>query len=171
LVVADASVLIAFAKMRRMALLRSLYDAVLIGPVVKVETVDRGKAVAARGVEEILRGLDEQWIQLVRLTERERRLMHRILRTTGLDEGETEALALASSRGLTLLVDDKEARAMAAAMQLRFLGSAGALLEAYGKEQLTLGDLEEAVGDLTRVMWLSPTVATEILRRAREARK
>ena len=40
MIVADASVLIALAKMRRLDLLRGVYGDVLIGPVVKAETVD-----------------------------------------------------------------------------------------------------------------------------------
>jgi hypothetical protein len=44
------------------------------------------------------------------------------------------------------------------------------LLEALAQGHLTLETLEEAVRDLTRVIWLSPAVVTEVLRRARELR-
>ncbi len=43
MIVADASVLIALAKMRRLDLLREVYGDVLIGPVVKAETLDARK--------------------------------------------------------------------------------------------------------------------------------
>jgi predicted nucleic acid-binding protein len=42
MIIADASVLIALAKMRRLALLKLVYGDALIGPQVKAETVDTG---------------------------------------------------------------------------------------------------------------------------------
>jgi hypothetical protein len=45
MIIADASVLIALAKMRRLDLLRSVHHEILIGPQVKVETVDAGKGI------------------------------------------------------------------------------------------------------------------------------
>jgi len=171
MVVADASVLIAFARIRRLELLRLLYGTVLMGPVVKTETVDQGRAAAAPGAEELQRALDEGWLRVVRLSAKERRFMEGLLRSTRLDEGEGEALALAHARDLLVLVDDKEARAVAAAMRLSYLGSAGALLEGLGQGHLDLEALEEALRDLTRVIWLSPSVVTEIMRRAREFRR
>jgi hypothetical protein len=33
---------------------------------------------------------------------------------------------------------------------------------------LSLGEFEDAIGDLTRVLWLSPTVVAAILKVARE---
>jgi predicted nucleic acid-binding protein len=170
MVVADASVLIAFAKLRRLELLRLLYGEVLMGAVVKMETLDQGRAVAAPGVEELQRALEEGWLRVVRLSARERRFMQSLLRSTRLDEGEAEALAVAHSREWLVVVDDKEARAVAGAMRLSYLGSAGVLLEALAQGHLTLETLEEAVRDLTRVIWLSPAVVTEVLRRARELR-
>lgn len=169
-IVADASVLIALAKMGRLELLRQLYGRVTMGPVVKEEVLDQGKAISAPGVEHIEKGLQEGWIESVRMTAREKRLMRRVLRTTRLDLGEAESLAVAHSRKLMLIVDDREARALAAALNLEFLGTAGALLEAFLKGRLTFEQLEDVVQELSRVMWLSPSVVTEILKRAREAR-
>ena len=171
LIVADASVLIALAKMQRLRLLQELYGQVILGPVVKAEVLDRGKAVAAPGVELVENAVAEGWIQIVRSTPKEKRLAQRILRTTRLDEGESESLAMAHSRKLILIVDDKAARAMAATMNLEFLGTAAVLLAGFLKQCLTLEELEEAVEELSRVIWLSPAVVAEILKRARQARK
>ncbi len=170
-IVSDASALIALAKMGRLELLRALYGQVIIGTVVKEEVFDQGKAISAPGVEHVEKGLEERWIRLAPLTAREKKLMRRILKTTRLDLGEAESLAVAHSRKLMLIVDDREARALAAAMHLEFLGTAGVLLEAFLKGRLTLEELEDAVQELSGVIWLSPTVVTEILKRAREAGK
>lgn len=169
MVVADASVLIVLAKTEKLEVLKEVYGQVVIGPIVKREVLEQGKAIAAPGVERIEKAVEDGWIGLVRLTAKEESLMRRIVRTSRLHEGEAESLAMASSRSLMVIVDDKEARAVAATMRLEFLGTAGVLLEALLRGVLTLEELEEAVKDLSRVMWLSPSVVTEILKRARKA--
>jgi predicted nucleic acid-binding protein len=64
MIIADASVLIALAKMRMLDLFNSVYGHVLIGPQVKAETVDAGKGISAPGVERIEEALDDGWLQL-----------------------------------------------------------------------------------------------------------
>ena len=171
MIVVGASPLIALGKMRRLEILRELYGDVLMGPTVKEEVVDKGKIIGAQGVELIEKALDEGWIQVVRLSARERKTAQRIMKATRLDAGETESLALAQSRKKMVIVDDREARAMAAAMGLELIGTAGVLLEGFLKGHLTMEQLEDAVRELSRTIWLSPAVVAEILKRAREARK
>ena len=171
MIVVDASVLIVLAKTGRLEILKEVYGQVVVGPVVKREVVEQGKAISAPGVEWIENAVEEGWISLVRLRAEEEKLMRRIVRTSHLDAGEAESLALANSRGLPVIVDDKEARALAAAMRLEFLGTAGVLLEAFLQGVLKLGELEEAVKELSNIMWLSPAVVSEILKRAREAKR
>jgi predicted nucleic acid-binding protein len=170
-IVADASVLIALAKMRRLGLLRDVYGETFLGPVVKGEVVDQGREVGAPGVEQVEKALEAGWLRLVRLTVKEQRIMRSILRATRLDEGEAESLALAQSRNLPLVVDEKEGRGMAATLGIAHLGTAGVLLEAFLKGRLSFEELEDTVQELSRVMWLSPAVVVEILTRAREARR
>ena len=52
--VADATPLIALARIHRLELLHELYDHVLIGSVVKAETIDAGRSLRALGVEQIV---------------------------------------------------------------------------------------------------------------------
>ena len=77
----------------------------------------------------------------------------------------------ASVRGLRLIVDDKEARSVAAAAGAEHLGTAGALSEAYLRQCLDLGTLGATLRDLSQVLWLSPAVVAEVLRLAREAKR
>ena len=79
MIIADASVLIALAKMRRLDLLRSVHHGLLIGPQVKAETVDAGKRIFAPGVEHIEKALDDGWLQVARLSSRERSTAHSII--------------------------------------------------------------------------------------------
>lgn len=59
---------------------------------------------------------------------------------------------------------------MAAAAGIEHIGAVGALLEAYFRGHLDLEELEVTVQDITRILWLSPSVVAEVLRIAREAK-
>jgi len=167
----DASVLIVLAKLRRMQLLRAVYGTVLLGPVVHHEVVIEGQRLHASGIEQVEQALDTSWLQLVRPTTAEQKLTVRLSRTTRLDDGEAEALALAARRKLWLIVDDKEARHVAEALGVSYIGTAGVLLEAYLRHHLNMAELEDTMEDLTKVLWLSPSVVAAILKKARGAER
>lgn len=163
--------LIALAKIRRFGVVQGVYRDALIGPVVHAEAVGAGKHIGAPGVERIEHALDEGWLRVARPTPAERRLTARVLRTSRLHGGEAEALAIAVQRRLPVVIDDKEARSVAGALGLDYMGTAGVLLEAFLLRHLTLSELEDAVVALARVMWLSPGVVATILRIAREEKR
>jgi hypothetical protein len=165
-VAADASVLILLAKIRRLHLLKDLCGRVMIGPVVKAEVVDRGKAINARGVDLIEQAMTGNWLRLVRAPAPAR--AGRLLASSRLGAGEVEAISLADRRRLPLIADDKDARQVAEALGLTYLGTAGVLLAAYRARFLTLGEFETAVQDLAGVCWIAPEVIATILRLARE---
>jgi predicted nucleic acid-binding protein len=169
MIIADASVLIALAKMRRLDLLNSVYGHVLIGPQVKAETVDAGKRISAPGVERIEKALDDGWLQVAQLSSKEKSTAHSIVSKGGLDAGEAESLALASSRRLMVILDDRAARSFAEVMGVTFLGTAGVLFHAFVKKHLTPAELEDAVEALSQTIWLAPSVVADVLKKAREA--
>lgn len=171
MILADASPLIVLAKLRRLELLYELYGEVLIGPVVKAETIDAGHAIRARGVEQLENALERGWLQVACPTAGERSFMEGLVRRSRLDQGEAEAIAFASTRDLRLIVDDKEARSVAAAAGVTIVGTAGVLLEACLGAHLDRTELEVVLQDLVQVLWISPAVVAEILRLAREARQ
>ena len=171
MIVADASPLIVLAKLQHLGLLNDLYGEVLIGPVVKAETIDAGQVVRAQGVEQLEVALEAGWLQTVHLTAQEHGLMQRLTRRSRLDQGEAESIALASVRDLRLIVDDKEARNVAAVAGVEHVGTAGALLEAHLRQCLGLGELEATLRDLSQILWISPAVVAEVLRLAREANR
>ena len=169
MIVADATVLIALAKTGRLALLRELYGEVAVGSRVKKEVVEGGRAVHAPEVGLIEAAFEAGWMIEVIPTAAERRQSRRILKGSRVHEGEAEAIALASSRDAIVVLDDKEARFVAEAAGVRYMGTAGVLLEALFSGKLDFRGLEAAISDLSRVIWLSPDVVAEILRRGREA--
>ncbi|MBI4279163.1 MAG: hypothetical protein HY660_11970 [Armatimonadetes bacterium] len=156
MIVADASPLIALAKIGNLGLLRDLYSDVAIAPSVKREVVNQGRLIRAPEVVQVESALAERWVRELQLTAKEKRRVGRLVRTTGLGTDEAEFLALASARHLIVLLDDKEARAVAEAMRVHYLGTAGVLLAAFVRGYLDHTGLEEAVRDLARVLWLSP---------------
>lgn len=170
MVVADASPLIVLAWIRRLVL-TAVYGEVLIGPIVKTEAIDSGRSVQAEGVEQLEAAVDEGWLCIDGLTPEEEALKERMDRRSRLDRGESESLALATVRGLRLIVDDKEARHVAEAAGVEHLGTMGALLEAYMRGYLDLPDLETTIRDASRTLWISPSVVLEVLRLAREAKE
>ena len=170
-VISDASVLIALAKMRRLEILRQTYSTVLIGPIVKNEVVDAGKRIAASGSEIVEDAIKQEWIQVVQPTAKERRLTKKLGNNAHLDLGEAEAIALASYRKHLLLVDDKEGRAVATMLDVVHIGTAGVLLETYFKGMMDFAQLENDLQTLTEVIWLSPEVVLAILKKARETKQ
>lgn len=168
MIIADASVLIALAKMRRLDLLKAVYGDVLMGPQVKAETVDAGKRISAPGVERIEKALDDGWLQVARLSSKEKSTAQSIVSKGGLDAGEAESIALASSRKLIVILDDRAARSFAEVIGVTFLGTAGLLFQAFVTKHLTLAELEDAVEVLSQTIWLAPAVVADVLKRARE---
>ena len=96
-------------------------------------------------------------------------MMQNLIARSRLDRGEAESIALAQARDLRLIVDDKEARAVAALRGVAHVGTVGVLLEAYLRRCLDTGELEATLRDLSQILWLSPAVVAEVLRLAREA--
>ncbi|MBI4296764.1 MAG: hypothetical protein HY667_06575 [Chloroflexi bacterium] len=171
MIVADASVLIVLSKIGRLRLLKALYGSSIIGPIVKTEVVDQGIAINAPGVRQVQIGLKEKWLREVKPIAREQSLLKRLLENARLDAGEAESLALANARKLMAAVDDKEARLTAGVLGLEYLGTAGILLAAFEGGLIDYDELEKAVRDLGKVMWLSADVVAEIFRTARGVKK
>ena len=170
MIIADASVLIVLSKIERLRFIEQMHTRIMISPDVRNEVVDGGKTIGAPDVAYVEAGIAEQWIVVTDLTVEENRLAARLTDTTRLHLGEAESLAVASSRDLTLLVDDKEARTMARAMNLQLKGTVGLVLDAYADGHMNYDEFEDAVRELSAVMWLSPDVIVNILTRIDEVR-
>lgn len=169
-IVVDSSVLIAFAKLRRVELLKLVYRDMLLPPAVHREVVTEGRKLHAHGVEQVERALDGGWLKLARLTPVELKATLHLLRSTRLHEGEAQVLAIGERRKLPVIIDDKEARSVAQTLGVSFVGTAGVLLEGFLRRHLSMTELEDTVTELTEILWLSPGVVAAILKAAREAR-
>jgi len=117
------------------------------------------------------KALDDGWLQVARLSLKEKNTTHSIVSKGGLDAGEAESIALASSRKLMVIIDDRAARSFAEIMGVAFLGTAGMLFHGFVRKHLTLVELEDAVEELSKTIWLAPAVVAEVLKKAREAER
>lgn len=85
--------------------------------------------------------------------------------------GEAGALVLAREKRMMAIIDDKEARAIAKSWNLNHTSTVMVLYEAFVKRLISYDELVEDLAKLARVMWISPNVITEVIRRAKKVMK
>ena len=118
--------------MDRFKLLHDFYDTVLIPPAVWREVVEEAEGrPGAREVDEAVR---QGWFEVVPVNDD---ALVRLLRRD-LDDGEAEAIALAIEQPCdVILLDESEARNVAATFSLRKTGIIGLLLRAKQEGRIT----------------------------------
>jgi hypothetical protein len=168
--VADSSVIITLAKIKELELLARTFTQVIIGPAVRAEVVDKGRSMGAPEISRIVHVLNSGWLKMVRLSKAEQSIVQVLQEQTTLHMGEIESLALAQARRQPLIVDDLEARAVARTIGVQHMGTAGVLLEAYLRKEVSFAELEDLLDRLSNVLWLAPNVVADILKQAREER-
>lgn len=141
IVIADATPLIALARIQRFSLLHTLYHQIIIPPAVKYEVVQLGAGRA--GSAELQTALQKGWISLhpVEPTPILRQLSNRMGR------GEAEAIALALQTDADFIIlDDQQGRKVALAHHLNVIGTVGIIVQA--KQQGHLTDLQHTLDEL-----------------------
>ena len=145
--VADTTVLNNFAQIRRTDLLKAAWPD-LAAPIAVWNELELG----------VRRGLvpecDWSWLKRIDLTEREQERADEVGRK--LDVGEAACLAAASSRGLLLLSDDWEARALGRSLGLEVSGSLGVLDRPVSKQILSLDEADALLAEMVRRGFRSP---------------
>lgn len=122
-VVSNSSPLIGLAAINQFDLLKPLYQKIYIPKAVYKEVVVSGKGEP--GSNETRRVLKENWIKIKEVKDE---LAVKTL-TKSLDDGEAEAIILAKEIAAdTILLDDPQARTMAAFIGLEIIGVVGILL-------------------------------------------
>ncbi len=167
-ITSNSSPLIALAQIGRLRLLKDLYGTVLIPPAVQVECIDRGRAIGAPDVHEIEKAVQEGWIQLTHLAKNWRTQARRLMQQAQIRPGEAEALIVARGKQMALILDDAEARAIARSLNIHHLGTLMVPYEAFARRLISYQKLVAILIDLSKVLWVSPAVIAEILRRAQE---
>ncbi|HTG35314.1 MAG TPA: DUF3368 domain-containing protein [Thermoanaerobaculia bacterium] len=125
MVICDSSSLIHLSAIGRLGLLKDFYGTLAIPHAVWQEVVQQG--LGRRGVQEVETALREGWIE-VRAVSNEPLLKSL---KQDLDDGEAEVIALAVEHKASLvLLDETEARRIAAVFDLKKTGAVGILIRA-----------------------------------------
>ncbi len=169
MVAVDASPLIHLARIRQLDLLNRIYRDALIGPAVHAETVEAGKAIHAPDVHRLEDAITTGWLLVCQLTPAENTSMHDFMERFRLGPGEAEVLAIAHTRSIRLIIDDKAARNAARTLGIEHVGTAGVLLKAYIKDCLNAMELEQSVREFATRSRISEAVVADILSRAKGA--
>ena len=170
-ITSNTSPIIALAKVGRLKLLKDLYGTVIISPFVKIESVDRGKELGATDAREIENAIDEGWIKVAKTMKTQNKIMQRLMGEVRIGLGEAGALTLAKDQKMLVLLDDKEARAIAKSWDLDYTGTIMVLYQAFVRSIISYDELVDDLAKLTKVMWISTDVITEVIKRAKKVIK
>jgi predicted nucleic acid-binding protein len=161
IVVADAGPLIAFGRLDKLALLRAIFDAVIVPEAVYEETQSRPDLPDALAIRAAVQGGS---LNVVAPGPDRADLPIDI----ELGDGEAAAIALAARLGYGVLIDDSQARAAAALLKLRVIGTVGVLVLARERGLIpALAPLLEALRGSG--YYLSEPLLRAALQRAGEA--
>lgn len=170
-VTSNTSPLIALAKIRRLQLLKDLYGTVVMPPFVKIECIDNGKEIGAPDAYEIEKAVQEGWIKSATLDRKWKTRVNNLMQRAPIGQGEAEALIIAREKGIPVVLNDADARALARALGIEHVGTLMVPYEAVIKGLIRYDELLSILSDLSKVLWVSPAVIAEILRKAEEVRK
>ena len=170
-VTSNTSPLIALAKIRRLQLLKDLYGSVVMPPFVKVECIDNGTEIGAPDAYAIEKAVQEGWIKPAILERKWKPRVNNLMQRAPIGQGEAEALIIAREKGIPVVLDDAEARVLARAFGMEHMGTLMIPYEAVVKGLIRYEELVSILSDLSKVLWVSPAVIVEVLRKAQEVRR
>jgi predicted nucleic acid-binding protein len=159
LVISDASTLIHLAGIGRLALLKEIYEKIVIPAAVWAEVVEQGRGRSGAMEVEVAR--QAGWIEVLSPTNEP--LVHLLKRD--LDGGEAEAIALAIERQADLLLlDESDARKVAERYNLPKTGVIGLLIRA--KRESRIASLQTELDTLrSRAgFWIAEELYQQVLR-------
>ncbi len=144
MIVSNSTVLIYLAKIGKLNLLKKLFIDVLIPVEVFNEVVVNGKEQQHFDAFLVERAIEDGWIKVRKIK------IDKELTEFGIDKGEAEAISLAKSLGLAILIDQTHARIAAKAFGLKPWGTIFVLLAALRKKYLTLEGYQDSLEELVK---------------------
>ncbi len=161
-VVSNSGPLMVFSKLNILHLLKELYGQVELPASVYRETVESG----------IRRGFEDAHVLRLFLSQQRWKPVKKInmpfaIQDSKLDEGEKDAIALASEKSALLLMDEERGRELARSINLPVIGSLGVLLEAHAKQLISEEQLRfyfQQIGEREDI-WINPVLCRNLLKR------
>lgn len=129
LVIADASPLIALARIEQLRLLRLLFDDVAITETVRQEVLPQGDFVEKASIQE---ALIDGWLRVITDENPEQYPAETLGYVDGLDPGETTSILCAeklqnSGETVVILMDETKGRSVARRLALEVVGTVGVI--------------------------------------------
>lgn len=144
MIVSNSTVLIYMAKIGKLNLLKRTFTDVLIPVEVFNEVVVNGKKQQHFDAFLVEEAIEEGWIKVKKIE------INKILIDFGIYMGEAEAISLAKSLGLPILLDQTHARIAAKALGLKPQGTIFVLLAAFQKKYITSEEYRDALEELVK---------------------
>jgi predicted nucleic acid-binding protein len=158
LIIADTGPLIALAVSGQLQLLQKLFEQTLIPEAVLSELCIKS---SRPGAIALARALDAGWLKEVATAPPAIHLLH------ALDPGEAEAITLATSQKLPLLIDETRGRTAARKEGIRFFGTGALLIQA--KRQKLIPNVKPVLDIMQGAGYrISAPLRREILKQAGE---
>lgn len=159
LIIADTGPLIVLAVIGQLPLLRQLFKQALIPEAVRDELCIKS---LRPGAVALAAALQAGWLKTVVSDPPPKRLLHT------LDRGEAEAITLARTVNLPLLIDETRGRTAARREGVRIFGTGSLLLQAKRKKQISL--VEPILNRMQDTGYrISESLRNEVLKRAGES--
>ena len=161
MIVADATPLIHLARTRWLGVLPKLYRNVVVPPTVWREVLEPGaRRVETHSLEEA----SQTWLEVRKVPAKARRASAAYRRGVALGAGEADAIALAETLQVPLLMDDRVAVQFARLRGLEPRWTTSVILEAQGEGILSATEARTAVKDLVHAgLWIRQDVLLRIL--------
>lgn len=144
MIVSNSTVLIYLAKIGKLNLLNKLFIDVLIPVEVFNEVVVNGKEQQHFDAFLVEGAIEEGWIKVSKIK------INKELMEFGIDKGEAEAISLAKSLSLAILIDQTHARIAAKAFGLKPRGTIFVLFAALRKKYLTHEEYQDSLEELVK---------------------
>jgi len=165
-IVSNSSPLIWLSKIGRIILLKKLFGEVIIPEEVYREAVERGLREGFSDALAIKECVDQGWIRIWRLDEREIELSRKLTeKAFEIHIGEAQAIVLARKLNALLLIDGSRGRALAEALGLKVKGTIYVVMRAVREKLLRRTEAKEIVLTLVNKGFrIEPRLLARILR-------
>jgi predicted nucleic acid-binding protein len=160
--VSNAGPLIHLAKAASLALLRALYDEIIIPSEVKIEVADRGSERGFADAIQIEEAINQGWLEVEDI--RPSRRFSEAAKVTGLKTAEVAVIYYAHQNEVTALLDDEPARIFARTLGVKIRGSLGVLLDCQRKHLISKEEALERLDRLSGAIYLNPELYTLVRR-------
>lgn len=118
----DSSSLIVLARVKALSAAHDVYGSIGLIHSVYAEVVTQGQQKGFADANVVAQAVEEGWFSQLTLTTEEQRFATTLIkRTSGISHTDAETLACARSRKLTLLIEDRRARNVARAEDIRYI--------------------------------------------------